>query len=234
MDMDSLKSIENRIQIISLIERASLFGGSLWQTLPGTDGRYVTPIIQITLDFKSDKVIYRTPSNIELNPRYPVFIRLNYRSIIFRLMPDEFRLTGDRLICFYPKEVRALDERPGGDRYVLPLSSEISLSVKRIERSIRELTYEMEMRILDVSEKGFGILISNYNRNYFHKHDHFWLKAVDQTPLRHQILGTVCYIAPKGYYLKRGDVRVGLALNMALSPDTFEYLKKRCHLVLSA
>lgn len=234
MDMESLKNFNNRIQVISLIEKASLFGGSLWQTLPGKNGRYLISIIQITMDFKSDKVIYRTPSHIELNPGYPIFIRLNYRSIVFRLLPDEFHLVGDRLICHYPREVRALEERPGGDRYVLPLSSEISLSVKRIEKSIREYTYDMEIRILDVSEKGFGILISNYNRNYFHEHDHFWLKSVDQTPLRHQILGTVCYIAPKGYYLKRGDVRVGLALNMPLGQETFEYLKKRCHLVLSA
>ena len=96
------------------------------------------------------------------------------------------------------------------------------------------MTYDMELRIIDVSSKGFGILISSHNSDYFKKHDHFWLKSIDQKPLRHHILGSVCYVAPKGYYLKKGDVRVGLSLKMPLAPDVFDYLKKKCIVVLSA
>lgn len=233
MDILQLKNLDNRFQIISVIEKAVLFGGELWQSSCENDGRYVSKIIQIYIDVKYDKVIFRAPTNLKIDPLRPLFIRLSYRSLIFRLLPGEFKLAGDKLICQYPSEARALEERTG-DRYVLPIASEISLSLKRIEKSVRELTYEMELRIIDVSEKGFGILISSFNRDYFQKHDHFWLKSVDHMPLRHQILGTVCYVAPKGYYLRRGDVRVGLSLNMALSPDTLEYLKKKCHIVLSA
>lgn len=233
MDMSELKNIDNRIQIISVIEKAILFGGDVWQAHPGHDGRYVSQIIQIYIDMKCDKVIFRTPTNLEIDPSRAIFVRLSYRNLIFRLMPGEFKVMGDKLICQYPREARALEERKG-ERYVLPFSSDISLSLKRMEKSVRELTYEMELRIIDVSERGFGILISSFNRDYLKKHDHFWLKSIDQKPLRHQILGTVCYVAPKGYYLKRGDVRVGLSLNMALSQDTYEYLKKKCHIVLSA
>ena len=168
-----------------------------------------------------------------MNSSRPIFIRLNYRNIIFRLDPREYKIIGDKLICHYPPEARALEERIG-DRYVLPFEADISLSIKRVERSLREMTYEMELRIIDVGPQGFGILISNHNREYFRKNDHFWLKAIDQKALSSHILGKVCYVAPKGYYLKKGDVRVGLALQRPLPHETFEYLKRKCQLVLSA
>jgi hypothetical protein len=234
MDMSNLKEIESRVQIITVIEKAALFGGDIWQSQPGKVGRHIAHVIQIVNDLKFDRVTLRMPSIVNVSPDEPLYVRLNYRNLIFRLQPGEFKVNGDKISCLYPGEARALEERKGGDRYVLPFNSDISLSVKRMERTMREMTYEMELRIIDVSEKGFGILISGHNREYFRKNDHFWLKAVDHKSLRTPILGSVCYVAPKGYYLKRGDVRVGLSLSIPLSRDTFDYLKKKCLVVLSA
>ena len=185
-------------------------------------------------ELTSDRVILRIPNMVQINPDEFLYVRLNYRKFIFRLRPGEFRVNGDKISCLYPDEASALEERPGGDRYVLPFSSDISLSLKRIERTIREMTYEMELRIIDISLKGFGIMISGHNRDYFRKNDHFWLKAIDQKTLRTPILGSVCYVAPKGDYLKRGGVRVGLCLSIPLAKETFDYLKKKCLTVLSA
>lgn len=232
MDMSLLKRLE-RVQIITAIEKAALFGGDIWQTIPGVPGRQLLRIVQIQNDIKIDKVILRANLPVSVDPRYPIFIRLNYRNVIFRLEPREFRVNGDKITCEYPAEARALEER-NGDRYVLPFDAQISMSVRRVEKTIKEMTYDMELRIIDVSNKGFGILISSHNRDYFRKNDFFWLKSIDQKPLRHHILGSVCYVAPKGYYLKKGDVRVGLSLKMPLEKEVFEYLKKKCLIVLSA
>lgn len=235
MDISKLDPLRSRAQIITVIEKGSLFGGVLWQASPYTpEGRASFQIIQIHNDLKIDKVIFRTPSIAEINPDVPVFIRLNYRNLIFRLLPGEFKVSGDKIVCTYPHEARALQERKDGDRYVLPMNAEISLSLKRIERTMREMTYEMELRILDVSERGFGILISSHNREYLKTNDHFWLKSIDHSSLRAPILGNVCYVAPKGYYLKRGDVRVGLSLSTPLTRDTLESFKRKCFLVLPA
>lgn len=234
MDMSNLKALDSRIQIITVIEKAAMFGGDIWQSKPGNVGRHIAHIIQIVTELRSDRVVLRMPSIVEVSPDECLYVRLNYRNLIFRLQPGEFKVNGDKISCYYPDEARALEERKGGDRYVLPFNSDISLSVKRMERTMREMTYEMELRIIDVSEKGFGILISGANREYFRKNDHFWLKAVDHKVLRTPILGSVCYVAPKGYYLKRGDVRVGLSLSIPLAQETFEYLKKKCLIVLSA
>lgn len=235
MDMTQLRPLDSRVQIISVIEKASMFGGDIWQSVPGAqEGRHVSQIIQIQTELRSDRVTLRTPSIVQINPELPIFVRLNYRNLIFRLYPHDFKVMGDKISCRYPEDARALEARKGGDRYVLPFNADISLSLKRIERTMKEMTYEMELRILDVSERGFGILISSHNRDCLKKHDHFWLRSINHEPLRTPILGNVCYVAPKGYYLKRGDVRVGVSLSMPIDHDILEYLKRRCLMVLSA
>lgn len=235
MDMSQLRPLQSRVHIITIIEKASLFGGDIWQTTPGIgQGRQVTQIIEIQTDLRSDRVVLRTPSFLQVQPDLPIFVRLNYRNIIFRLEPGEFKVNGDKVSCRYPEEARALEERKGGDRYVLPFNADISLSLKRVERTLREMTYEMELRIIDVSERGFGILISSQNKDCLKKNDHLWLKSIDHEPLRTPILGSVCYVAPRGYYLKRGDVRVGVSLSMPIAREMLERLKKKCLMVLTA
>ena len=96
------------------------------------------------------------------------------------------------------------------------------------------MTPQIEVRNIDVSENGIGILISGANREFFRPYDHFWIKAIDNKLLTREIFGTVLYVAPKGYFLKKTDVRVGLSLSTPLSWDTFYDLKKRCKIVLSA
>lgn len=49
---------------------------------------------------------------------------------------------------------------------------------------MRDTAYEMELRIIDVSERGFGILISSHNRDYLKIDDHFWLQSIDYSLLR--------------------------------------------------
>lgn len=232
MDITQLIRLNNPLQIASAIDKASLFGGEVWQTIAGED-RNITNIIRIHVDPRFERILFRTNGLTEINPFFPIYFRLSYRNILFRLDPGSFRVNGDKVLSIYPREARALEERKG-DRYVMPYNDDISLSLKRVERTFKEMTYDMELRIIDVSERGFGILISGHNRDYLKPDDHFWIKSVDHQPLDHHILGRVTYVAPKGYFLKRGDVRVGLALNMALNPEVFEYLKRKCLMILSA
>lgn len=232
MDFSKLKQIEKPLDIISTIERASDFGGEIWQS--GALGRQVFRVLEVKLDVKKNQFILRTNTNEIVDSRFPIFVRLSYRNIIFRLGTDDFKVVGDKLICKYPDEARALEPRRGA-RYVLPFEQDVSLSLKRSGRSIRDNTsLEIEVRIIDVSESGFGILISGANKNFLRPYDHFWIKAIDHRPLSWDIFGTVLYVAPKGYSLRKHDVRVGLSLATNLGWDMFEYLKRKCRVVLGA
>jgi hypothetical protein len=235
MDMSNLKIIHKRFDLIKMVEKAAQFGGDIWQSVPGSDqGRHLSQVIQIQSEYPNDGFVLRTPQVLQIDHEFPLFIRFNYRNMIFRLYPRNFRVYGDRISCLYPREVMAFEERQGGERYVLPFHDDISLSLKRIERTFREMTYEMELRIIDVSERGFGILISSYNRDYLKTHDHFWLKSINHEVLRTPIMGRVCYAASRGCFLKRGEVRVGVYLSQSLPKDILESLKMKCRFILSA
>ncbi len=235
MDTIDLRPVSSQTILVSLIERGSLFGGCLWQT-PDTASltRNLSPICEVILDDGSGRLLLRLPQGAMIDPASCLYVKLNYRSLIFRLPPADYVVLGDHICCQYPGDARALDERPGGDRYLLPQSADVSLSLKRLERNLRELTHEIELRVVDVSECGFGIIISAQNKCYFRVQDHFWLRAVDHRELRAPILGKVCYVSQRGSSLRRGDVRVGLSLSSPLQKELLENLKRRCLLVLSA
>ena len=232
MDFSKLEQLEKQKDILAAIERSSSFGGDIWQTSL-LDIRDIFQIVQVQVDSIHNKVIFRMNSLTQVNPDLPIFVRLRYRNIIFRLHTSEFKVIGDKLICALPKEVKALAIRPS-ERYVLPFELDISMSIKRFARTMKEQTLELEVRIIDVSETGIGILVSGGNKDFLRPHDHFWLKAVEHQAMNRNIMGTVLYVATKGYFLKRRDVRVGLSLSSALNFETFTSLKKKCRIILSA
>lgn len=89
-------------------------------------------MIQIDYDFRKDKIIFRMPDIAETNSELPIFIRPNHRNLIFRLYQREYRVIGEKIVFKIPQEAQAVEERKGGDRYVFPLNSDISLSLKRM------------------------------------------------------------------------------------------------------
>lgn len=232
MDFSKLEQLQKHLNIISAIERGAPFGGEIWQTSNGE--REVFQIVQMQVETLNDRLVVRTNSLSEVKQDYPIFVRLRYRNLIFKLDPLEFKVGAEgKLYCAIPREARALTMRTT-ERYVLPLEQDISLSIKRFGRTEKDFSSELEVRIIDVSESGLGILISGANRNYLRPYDHFWIKAVDQKALYREIFGTVLYVAPKGYYLRRQDIRLGLSLSSPLNWETFEGLKKRAKVILAA
>lgn len=235
MDLSHLKEITSPEEIRLALSKASYHGGDIWQVMDeGSKGRHLSRVKEVVFEEISKKITLKLSSWISLNIQKPLYVKLNYRRTIFKLMPGEFFVLGNEVICSFPKEVHALEVRKGGDRYVLTPQFGISLSIKRLEKNVREMTYELEVRIVDVSRKGFGIVISGQNREYFEQNDRFWLRAVNHQPLKTPILGTVSYISSFGGNLKKGEVRVGLNLVLPLDQKVFEELKKKSLLVLTA
>lgn len=232
MDFSKLEQLQKHLNILSALEKGAPFGGEIWQTSDGI--REIFHIVHMQVEPLTDRIVIRSNSLTEVKQDYPIFVRLHYRNLIFKLDPHEFKVaTEGKVYCGIPGEARALAMRTT-ERYVLPYELDISLSIKRFGRTEKDFSPELEVRIIDVSESGLGIMISGANREYLRPYDHFWIKAVDQKPLYREIFGTALYVSPKGYYLRRQDVRVGLSLSSPLYWETFEGLKKRAKMVLTA
>ncbi len=232
MDFSKLEALEKFTEIVAALERGASHGGDLWQAnLAGE--KMIFQLSHIKIDILHNQLTLKTKSHLYVDPRFPIFIRLRYRNLIFRLSPQEFEVSDDDLVCKIPHEARALASRTT-DRYVLPQDSDISLSLKRFARHVKESTPMLEVRIIDVSENGIGILLSGGNRNFLNTYDHLWIKAINHERLTCDILGTVLYVAPKSQRVKRTDVRLGLSLASPLSWEIYQGLKRKCRIVLSA
>ena len=230
MDSSLMKPVTSSVEILTIFKRGSPYGCQIFQT---DHQMYPGPIeCSIEIIHDSNCFIIRSKDFSLIDNRHDLYVRLHYRKISFRLKPSEFMIQDEGIFCKYPKELIGLMERHDGDRYLIPNHSDISLSLKRVEKSLRETTYPMELRILDVSQKGFGIYISSKNSDYLKQNDVFWLTSVDQTLLRRPIYGHVSYVTQCGR--TKGNVRVGLCLSSPLWIETFDYLKRRSQMILCA
>ena len=227
MDFSKHEQMQKHIHIVSAIERGGSFGGDIWQ-VGAEQKRTVFHFTQLEFDSFHEKIILKSTSLSQVEQGYPIFIRLHYRNIVFRLECEQFQVIGNKLICSIPKEVRALAIRPT-DRYVLPFDLDMSISIQRFARSIKEMTPGLEVRLIDVSESGIGIMISGSNKDFLRPCDHFWIKEIDHKTLDRDIFGTVLYVTPK-----KQDVRVGLSLSVPLNWNVFSSLKNKCRIILSA
>ena len=233
MDIAPRKFLNESEQLAPLIEKASHFGGEIYQA-PTLNS---PPISSRIFQFKTDpffaRIILRIDASIKVDPLQPIYIQLNYRRVNFILLPGDFKIVGDKIFCRYPHEAYALEERLG-ERYVLSHPLGTSLSLRRNVRDSKEFTYDLEVCVVDVSVQGFAVQISEFNRNYFCKNDSFLIKSIDHYPLQHPLPGSVSYVTAKKSHLKRSAVRVGLSLKAPLTDNVFDYLKRRSFLVLAA
>ena len=227
MDFSKHEQMQKHIHIVSAIERGASFGGDFWQ-VGAEQKRTVFHFIQLEFDSFHEKIILKSTSLSQVEQGYPIFIRLHYRNIVFRLEREQFQVIGNKLICSIPKEVRALAMRPT-DRYVFPFDLDMSISIQRFAHSIKEMTPGLEVRLIDVSESGIGIMISGSNKDFLRPCDHFWIKEIGHKTLDRDIFGTVLYVTPK-----KQDERVGLSLSVPLNWNVFSRLKNKCRIILSA
>ncbi|MGE3608420.1 MAG: hypothetical protein AB7I27_02440 [Bacteriovoracaceae bacterium] len=231
MNYLNLKSYRGMSEIIELINKGSSFDSEIWQT--DTKSRLISKILKVEMDRELSYFTIQTLDHLSFNKTSPLFFRFAYRNIIFKSSPGQFDFSGERLFCNLPKEVMALEARKDS-RYVLSNQSGVSITLRRGERTIKEIVHDLEVRVIDVSESGFGVVISGANKNLIGRYDYIWLKAIDQRPLSTHIFGTISYITDKSSILKRGEVRVGLSLQTKLKKEILESLQRRSYLTLAA
>jgi hypothetical protein len=232
MGMSSLRYL-NPSTFTDLFSTASLYGGCLWQTQK-MNQKNVNEIIGIFVSQFDNILTIHCKNNLEFHYDHALFVKLNYRSLLFRLKAGDYKIEGSILICRIPKEMMGFERRPGGDRFLMPSLLDISVSLKKMERYFGEMTFELELRVIDVSEQGLGVTVTTFNKHIFKLHDRFNIYSIDNKSLKRPITGVICYMNSKGHGLKRGDVRLGLKLNSPLDPETFNYLKKKGQRILYA
>lgn len=226
MDLSLIKLLDTK-EITPILHKASLFGGKVAQ--PTLTSSVITVIKSI--DVRSNEIRIKLFEDASLETNRPITIRLNYRNLNFILEPKQYSVTGTTIVTQLPTEAKAIALRPD-ERYVLPLHAKSLVSMKRIEK--RGTQVEMDSTIVDVSRKGFGLLVNQTEEDLILKHDHIWVKSINNIPLPKPIFGRVVYVLERKYKDNVVDLKIGVSLESEIPEEIFEELKRMCQLVLTA
>lgn len=214
-------------EIPSIIEKAALFGGKIAQ--PSSTQNPSTNILRLDID-SSGFLLIKFPEDIVFERNRPVAIRLNYRNMTFSLSSQDYSIEGQTLIGQIPKEARALQIRDT-DRYVFPFDTNVQAFIHRVEKRAGSL--DTTIKLIDVSEKGLGILLSDVEEDTLIAHDHIWLHSINGIKLEQPIFGRVIYSIVRKFR-DSSDLKCGISLEQPIPEEIFSELKAKCLLVLKA
>lgn len=222
MDLSLFQNIDPQ-ELPSLLSKAVVFGGEIEQ--PTISSNRISPIKSITIDSMNMMKIELYEEFSAENERH-IKIKLNYRKLFFHLTPKQFLVEGNTLITTFPKTARALALREG-ERFIMPVNSHIMSSIYRTER--RGGNCSLEAGLFDFSPKGLGLVLQNVEEDVLQKHDHVWIKSINNIKLENPIFGRVVYLLnqPK-------SLRVGISLDVGIPEEIFKQLQMMSHLVLTA
>jgi hypothetical protein len=215
-------------EIPLVLEKASLFGGNIAQ--PTLNSKIISIIRRIELNHNGTMTM-KLFDQIPLENDRHISINLNYRNIHFHIDPKSFQYEGDNLIMHIPREARAHAQRHT-ESYVIPLNEKIPVDIYRIEK--RGANGNLVASIVDVSQNGLGLLISNADEDAIVDNDHIWIKSIHGTELETPIFGRIVYVKHRRYKDNSHDTKLGISLDSNIPVEIFRKLQVMCKLVLTA
>ncbi|WP_408095737.1 hypothetical protein ACJVC5_11890 [Peredibacter sp. HCB2-198] len=226
--MDQTLRPINEKDIPHIIEKAVLFGGKITQSNPNSTVEMGIKRVDVDVYGTMTIKLMEAPP---IEKKRPISITFNYRSLFFYLDPTQYVLKEDTIVADLPKGAKAIAIRHD-DRYVMPHNTEVKTTIHRIEKRLESCP--LEVKIVDVSANGLGLLISNHGDRALLPNDHIWVKALSDMVLKKPIFGRIVYTIIKKYKDNSLDLRVGVSLEEAIPEEVFTELQKKSNLILSA
>jgi hypothetical protein len=214
--MDRYRLIAKKEEIASMAQKAPVLEvGQIWQTLPQRREIYKIKFMEIL----SEAMIFQTTMPFDFDPAFPVYINLNYKNLIFKLNPGEFRVFKNQLSCVYPKEAKAIECR-NYDRTNLPKKTSLHLILRTLSAAT---ALDIKVSIENVSEVGLGLKVSRLNQDYFTRNSAFKIiKVCGRNHLEECIL-MVKHISEKE---NKAFIGIGMQASVPFSDDFFQILRE--------
>lgn len=214
--MDKYRLIEQKDEIFKMVQKAPVLHlGEVWQTLPFK--REVYSIVK--MEVLSDAMVFQSTLPFEFDKDFPIFIRINYKNLIFKLMPGEFKSFRNQLSCAYPKEAKALEMR-NAERVKLPKKTHLTVTLRSLSS---DSALDVKVSLENVSEKGLGIKSINLNTEFFQRNTSFKIFKLCGRELNEEAALTVRHLTEKD---NKAFIGVGLAADVAFSERFFEILRE--------
>ncbi len=214
--MDKYRLLDHKDEIIAMVQKAPVIElGNIWQTLTNKRELYTIRKIEVI----EEAFVFHSLATFEFNVDVPIFIKINYRNLIFKLMPGEYQYRGNQLLCLFPKEAKAIEAR-GSDRTKLPPSSKINVTLKSLDSST---AIDIVVQLNNISEKGIGARTSILNIEFFRKSNQYKIISVCGKPHFESGTLTLRHITEKK---EKKLIEIGFKSDRPLSDEMFSLLRE--------
>jgi hypothetical protein len=227
MNLDKYRSALEGKEILRILQKSSTsMDNFLWQSQGA--GKTIVPIQQVEIDFVAREVVVTFDSSLySLDKNSPLYVKLEYRSSVFKV--PSFR-EGRRQVQFQlPKEIKTLELR-AYPRHLFRPEEERLISFRPSVPGNRDSGSELTFRVLDVSQYGLGILVSEQNRFFLKNNRILWMTHLGDHKLEYPILAEVTYFTSEGGYKSHlkshKELKVGLRLSGMIPTPVFDQFTK--------
>ncbi len=210
-------------EILRILQKSSaLQDNFLWQSL--SVGKNIVRIHHFEIDFVARGLqIYFDGTKSKIDPKLPLFVKLDYRSSIFKI--SDFQISHNVVSSLLPTEIKALEMR-ANPRHKFKEEQEKFVSLKPSLTTLgKDLGNEIQVKVFDVSPYGLGLMISEQNRSYMKNNRILWITKLQDHDLQYPILAEVVYISndvDHKYSKKNKELKVGLKLSGVFPPRIYQ------------
>jgi hypothetical protein len=214
--MDNYRLLAQKDEIFKMVKKAPVAEiGEIWQTLP-----FKREVYRIkNLDILNEAMIFLTTLPFEFDKDFPVYIRLNYKNLVFKLSPQEYLASKNQLSCCYPKEAKAIEDR-SKERTRLPKKSSLKVTLRSLSA---ETALDIKVGISDISEIGMGIVTSGANKEFFSRNSNFIIVKVCGREHFEQTVLSVRHISNND---DRSYISIGLLGSHTFSDRIFQVMRE--------
>lgn len=222
LNLENYRSSREYREILRILQKSSsLQENFLWQT--NAIGRNVVPIHHFEIDFVSrEVVIYFNSKHCLIQPELTLYVKLDYRTSVFKV--EDYRQGSGTLHFSFPKEIKTQELRLN-PRHSFDPSQEKRVTLKASMKGKIEGLGEIQVRTIDISYFGLGLMISDQNRSFMKNNRILWITHLHDSALDYPILAEVVYVSPEldvRYQNRRSkDLKVGLKLSGVFSEENF-------------
>lgn len=220
--VENYRSSSDYREILRILQKSTtLQENFLWQS--NDEGKNVIPLHHFEIDFLArEVVVVFDQKRYQLNPNLPIYIKLDYRTSVFKV--TEYSARQNSIHFGFPKEIKTLELR-GNSRIPTHPDKIKTVSLKPTLTGLRDTGHELQVRVIDISQNGLGLLISEQNRAFLKNNRILWVTQMGEEKLRSPVLGEVVYMNsdfdPKYQTKRQKELKVGLKLSGILPQDIY-------------
>lgn len=214
MDIANYRGSLDYREILRILQKASSQQENfLWQS--HALGRNIISVHHFEIDFVArEVVVYFDSKRFSLEHELPLYVKLDYRSSVFKVA--KFRQSQNTIHFAFPDEIKTLELRTYPRHQFRPEMERV-VSLKPSLSGGRDSGNELQVRVMDISEYGLGLVVSEHNRSFLKNNRILWVTRLGHHQLSEPILSEIVYInnevESKFQQRRQKELKVGLKLS---------------------